>query len=210
MTSKRSVDSDLAASISSRICHDLVSPVGAIVNGVDLIREIGVPGLGDEFGLISQSAERASGVLQFFRLAFGAVEAEAAQVTRSSVIERARGMIETPRISFRWTGEAGPPLDRSDARIVCLMLLVARSLTGRDGTVSIGFDAFASTPTTVVTEGSRAADFGTLLGILNGTVDSVTPRSVEFVMLAKTARSNGTRLLIEDLDTRLVIRAETP
>ena len=63
---------DLTSILVSRICHDLVSPVGAIVNGVDLVREIGGGDIEAELAMISQSSNRASALLQFYRIAFGA------------------------------------------------------------------------------------------------------------------------------------------
>lgn len=206
MSTKPVSDNDLATSVTSRICHDLVSPVGAIVNGIDLIREIGAPGLGDELGLISQSAERASSVLQFFRLAFGAVDEASEEVARLTVLERARGMIETPRISFGWTGENGPALARRDARIASLALLAVRSMTGRDGLIRIGFDPVSSFPLTIASEGSRASDYDACVALLHGDAAAVAPRSVEFVLLRQVADAAGIRLLVEDLGARFLLR----
>ena len=54
---------DIASLLASRICHDLVSPVGAVVNGTDLIRAVGGADIQDELALIGQSAARASIIL---------------------------------------------------------------------------------------------------------------------------------------------------
>lgn len=58
--------------IVSRICHDLVSPVGAVSNGVELMEELGMSAADDAVGLISSSAIQASRRLKCFRLAYGA------------------------------------------------------------------------------------------------------------------------------------------
>jgi histidine phosphotransferase ChpT len=58
--------------IASRICHDLVSPVGAINNGVELMEEMGPDGMGEAMALVSTSAQQASIRLKCFRLAYGA------------------------------------------------------------------------------------------------------------------------------------------
>lgn len=58
--------------MASRICHDLVSPVGAVNNGVELMEELG-PSAGDEaISLIANSAQQASIRLKAFRLSYGA------------------------------------------------------------------------------------------------------------------------------------------
>ena len=64
-------DVSLAALISSRICHDLISPIGAINNGLELLR-MSVQRDGPEMDLIAQSVQNASARIRFFRVAYGA------------------------------------------------------------------------------------------------------------------------------------------
>ena len=66
-------DLDLAALVSSRICHDIISPVGAIANGLELMDEETDQDMREQaMDLIRKSATQASAKLQFARLAFGA------------------------------------------------------------------------------------------------------------------------------------------
>jgi histidine phosphotransferase ChpT len=65
------IGADLSGLIASRICHDLISPVGAISNGLELL-EMAPGGSGEEAGLIRQSADAATASLKFMRIAFGA------------------------------------------------------------------------------------------------------------------------------------------
>ncbi|MSP89576.1 MAG: hypothetical protein EXQ92_12320 [Alphaproteobacteria bacterium] len=58
--------------LMSRVCHDLISPVGAVVNGVELIEDGGADMTDDAMALIAKSARQASRRLQFFRMAYGA------------------------------------------------------------------------------------------------------------------------------------------
>ncbi|MBK66946.1 MAG: hypothetical protein CMP22_02305 [Rickettsiales bacterium] len=58
--------------LSSRICHDLISPVGAISNGVELIEEMGLVDGADAVDLIADSAKKSSAYLKLYRLAYGA------------------------------------------------------------------------------------------------------------------------------------------
>lgn len=62
---------DLAELVSSRICHDVISPVGAIDNGLELLCMAG-GSTGPEMNLIAESATNASARIRFFRVAFGA------------------------------------------------------------------------------------------------------------------------------------------
>lgn len=66
---------NLAALIGSRICHDLISPIGAINNGLELLG-MTAPTEGPEFELISQSVGNASARIRFFRIAYGAASVQ--------------------------------------------------------------------------------------------------------------------------------------
>lgn len=57
--------------LSSKVCHDLISPIGAINNGLEIFEEMGAEDAGDIIGLIAHSAQIASAKLQAFRLAYG-------------------------------------------------------------------------------------------------------------------------------------------
>src|SRR6202008_3930697 len=85
---------DLAALLCSRVCHDLISPVGAIVNGIEVLEEDK-----DEetktfaLDLIKKSAYQASAKLQFCRLAFGAAGSAGAPIDLGGAEKVARGVL---------------------------------------------------------------------------------------------------------------------
>ena len=186
----------LAANLSSRICHDLVSPVGAIVNGIDLIREIGTSGLDEEFTMISQSAERASSLLQFYRLAFGAVGPDSQDIARDVLLERARALISSPRIILDHTGEAGPVFSRAEARLLCLMLLCARSLTGMSGAITVRFSPVSTFPLRIEVSGAGTAEGPGLMAALDTPAHDADlgPRNIEFALARSCAAELGIRL----------------
>ena len=75
-------DLELAALISSRICHDVISPVGAIANGLEMLAEEQDEAMREQtMALIRRSASQASAKLQFARLAFGAADRPAPRST---------------------------------------------------------------------------------------------------------------------------------
>ena len=102
----------IASILASRICHDLVSPVGAVENGIDLIREIGAGDTRDELAMVSESARRASSLLQFFRIAFGAAD-EGAMLSRAALKAQADTLIAASRVVLEWAGTDGPDLSRA-------------------------------------------------------------------------------------------------
>src|SRR6202161_3476385 len=94
---------DLAALLCSRVCHDLISPVGAIVNGIEVMEEDK-----DEetktfaLDLIKKSARQASAKLQFCRLAFGAAGSAGAQIELGDAERVARGLLEDDKTKIVW------------------------------------------------------------------------------------------------------------
>ena len=94
---------DLAALLCSRVCHDLISPVGAIVNGLEVLDEAK-----DEetktfaLDLIKKSANTGSAKLQFCRIAFGAAGSAGAQIDLGDAETIARGFLEDDKTKLAW------------------------------------------------------------------------------------------------------------
>ena len=94
---------ELAALLCSRVCHDLISPVGAIVNGLEVLDDNPKPEDRDfALDLIRKSAKTASARLQFCRLAFGAAGSAGAQIDLGDAQNMARGHIEDGKITIAW------------------------------------------------------------------------------------------------------------
>ena len=94
---------DLAALLCSRVCHDLISPVGAIVNGLEVLEEEKDEAT-KEFALdlIKKSARTASAKLQFCRIAFGAAGSAGAQIDLGDAENIARGFLEDDKTKLAW------------------------------------------------------------------------------------------------------------
>ena len=94
---------ELAALLCSRVCHDLISPVGAIVNGLEVLDDNPKPE-DREFALdlIRKSAKTASARLQFCRLAFGAAGSSGAQIDLGDAQTMARGHLEDGKTTIAW------------------------------------------------------------------------------------------------------------
>ena len=92
---------ELAALLCSRVCHDLISPVGAIVNGLEVLDDDPKPEDRDfALELIRKSAKTASARLQFCRLAFGAAGSAGAQIDLGDAQNMARGHLEDGKITI--------------------------------------------------------------------------------------------------------------
>jgi histidine phosphotransferase ChpT len=125
---------DISALVSARLCHDLVSPLGAIGNGIELMQMTGAGRSKAEFALISDSLENALGKLKFLRVAFGPAEAAA----RQSFDEAGQicSAAFQGRFAVAWlTGARDMP--RSTAKAVYLALLCLEKSLPLGGTVEV-------------------------------------------------------------------------
>ena len=124
---------DLAALLCSRVCHDLISPVGAIMNGLEVMEE-GKDEETSQFAmdLIKKSAKTASAKLQFCRLAFGAAGSAGAQIDTGDAEKVARGLIEDERFKVAWNLPR-VLLAKNRVKLLLNMLLLAAQAIPRGG-----------------------------------------------------------------------------
>jgi histidine phosphotransferase ChpT len=128
---------ELAALLCSRVCHDLISPVGAIVNGLEVLDDNPKPE-DREFALdlIRKSAKTASARLQFCRLAFGAAGSAGAQIDLGDAQNMARGQIEDGKITITWNLPR-LLLPKNRVKLLLNMLIIAQQTIPRGGTLTI-------------------------------------------------------------------------
>jgi len=128
---------DLAALLCSRVCHDLISPVGAIVNGLEVMDEDK-----DEetkvfaLDLIKKSAKQASAKLQFCRLAFGAAGSAGAQIDLGDAEKVARGLLGDDKTTIVWNLPR-ELLPKNRVKLLLNMLLIAVGTIPRGGTITV-------------------------------------------------------------------------
>ncbi|MBN9051435.1 MAG: histidine phosphotransferase [Rhizobiales bacterium] len=124
---------DLAALLCSRVCHDLISPVGAIVNGLEVLEEEK-----DEetkqfaLDLIKKSARTASAKLQFCRIAFGAAGSAGAQIDTGDAETITRGFLEDEKTKIEWSVPRAL-LPKNRVKLLLNMMLIAAQAIPRGG-----------------------------------------------------------------------------
>ncbi len=128
-------DTNIAELIGSRICHDLISPIGAINNGLELI-EMSIPSGGPEMALISHSASNASARIRFFRIAFGATGSQL--VGRQEVASILKDVYSDTRLTVNWGPVDGLP--RNIVRMTFLALLCLETGMPYGGRIEIEQD----------------------------------------------------------------------
>jgi histidine phosphotransferase ChpT len=111
----------IAALVGARLCHDLISPIGAIGNGLELLRMSEGQGGEAELGLISDSLGTALAKLRFYRVAFGPADAQARQA-----LDEARQITDAMfhgRLSVVWAGAGDATVSRATAQLAYLAIL---------------------------------------------------------------------------------------
>ena len=128
---------ELAALLCSRVCHDLISPVGAIVNGLEVLDDDPKPE-DREFALdlIRKSAKTASARLQFCRLAFGAAGSSGAQIDLGDAQTMARGHLEDSKTTIAWNLPR-LLLPKNKVKLLLNMLVIAQQTIPRGGVLTV-------------------------------------------------------------------------
>jgi histidine phosphotransferase ChpT len=128
---------DLAALLCSRVCHDLISPVGAVVNGIEVMEDDA-----DEqtkafaVELIKKSATTASARLQFCRIAFGAAGSAGASIDTGDAEGVARGMMEDDKTRITWNLPR-VLLPKNRVKLLLNLLLLAGGTIPRGGSLAL-------------------------------------------------------------------------
>jgi histidine phosphotransferase ChpT len=128
---------DLAALLCSRVCHDLISPVGAIANGLEVMEE----GKDEETSrfameLIKKSARTASAKLQFCRIAFGAAGSAGAQIDTGDAEKVTRGLMEDEKTRITWNLPR-VLLAKNRVKLLLNMMLLAAQAIPRGGQLTV-------------------------------------------------------------------------
>ncbi|MET3855847.1 MULTISPECIES: histidine phosphotransferase ChpT [unclassified Rhizobium] len=126
---------DLAALLCSRVCHDVISPVGAINNGLELLDEGGADA--DAMDLIRTSALNASVRLKFARLAFGASGSVGASIDTGEAERAAKDFAAAEKkTEVTWTGPRAI-VAKNRVKLLLNLFLVAYSSIPRGGSIEI-------------------------------------------------------------------------
>jgi histidine phosphotransferase ChpT len=128
---------DLAALLSSRVCHDVISPVGAIVNGLEVLEEEKDQEMrGHALALIKSSAQEASSRLQFCRLAFGAAGSKGSSIDTGDAENVARQLLADERTRLDWNVPR-VLLPKNKVKLLLNLCLIADASIPRGGDISI-------------------------------------------------------------------------
>jgi histidine phosphotransferase ChpT len=205
---------DLASQLCSRLCHDMLSPVGALSNGIELIAEEKDPEMRKRcFELLEQSAKISADKLKFFRLAFGAAggygELVPVSEARSAVDALAAN---TGRIEVAWALGADA-LPKPAVKTLLNLALIGIEALVRGGTLEIGAELRDGASEIVVRASGAKVVFDEIVGrALEGRLaeGDLSSRTAPAAMLHQLAASLGGGLQYALSEDALVLGAVLP
>ena len=128
---------ELAALLCSRVCHDIISPVGAINNGLELLDEGGADE--DAMKLIRTSARNASARLQFARIAFGAAGSAGMLIDTGDAEAVATAFLQNEKPEFVWNGRRAL-MPKNKVKLLLNLILVAHGAIPRGGKITVDLE----------------------------------------------------------------------
>ncbi|MEQ9518516.1 MAG: histidine phosphotransferase family protein [Parvibaculum sp.] len=142
---------DLAALLCSRVCHDVISPVGAITNGLEVLEDDDDEEMQRHaMELIQKSATQASSKLQFARLAFGAAGSAGASLDLNDARAVAEGYVSHEKAEMTWDGPSAV-MPKDMVKLLLNMILIALAAIPRGGAVHVAISGEPEAPTFLLT-----------------------------------------------------------
>ncbi|MCE8546327.1 histidine phosphotransferase [Ruegeria pomeroyi] len=191
---------NLASLIGSRICHDLISPIGAISNGLELLDMSGAVE-GPEMELIADSVGNAGARIRFFRIAYGASSDQ--MLGRAELVGLLDDLNRSARAKANWAPTE--PVARAEVRMAFLALQCCETALPFGG--SVRMDRQGDRWIVTAEAEKLSVDPALWEGLSNpAALKQVTPAQVQFALLPAVAEDAGRRVTVETSDRQLVIR----
>lgn len=192
---------ELIAHLSSRLCHDLVGPISAVGNGVEVMEDEDDADMQKQaIELLAHSADLASRRLKFFRLAFGAAGGEGVPIQLSEARSTSAAFLEGGRTTLSWPDtavSASDQMPKTAVKLLMNLILVASESLPRGGSIEVDVAVEggtvsllirASGPSTKLSDAAEQA-----LGAQRPH-EGLDPKSAPAMLAALLAESLGTAL----------------
>ncbi|PCI85655.1 MAG: histidine phosphotransferase [Hyphomicrobiales bacterium] len=182
---------ELAALLCSRVCHDVISPVGAIANGLEVLEDEKDEQMKEfAMNLIKKSALQASAKLQFARLAFGAAGSAGAHIDLMDAKYVSESFIDKDKVSLTWQAPVAT-MAKNKVKLLLNLLLIALTTIPRGGSIDVSVDDDVENAAFLLKASGKAAKIATNMNnLLNADVDaeSIDARDVQVYYAGLIAR----------------------
>ncbi|MEO9469308.1 histidine phosphotransferase family protein [Parasphingorhabdus sp.] len=203
---------DIAALLCSKLCHDLLSPVGAINNGLELLEDETDPEMQDRcMELLADSAAASANKLKYFRLAFGAAGGFGEDVDPAEAKQLVESLVgNQEKIALGWAVQSAT-LPKKAIKILLNLALIAREALVRGGRLDIGAEAGDQGIEVVVrAEGTKIALDEGIRAALEGTLpeaDLSARTAAAWMSRELTLHNNGDLRISPASETELLLGA---
>ena len=198
---------EFASLLCSRLCHDLLSPVGAMNNGLELLADEEDPDMRARvMELLADSARASSDRLKFFRLAFGSGGGFGEELDANEVRAAVEGLVRSnARISLGWLVET-PTIPKTGAKILLNLAMIAFDALVRGGRLDVGFE---NGEVVVRAEGTRIVLDAEVRSVLAAGQGGVSSRTSAAWLTRKLAEGAGGRITLADGEEGVLLLAST-
>ena len=203
---------DLASLLCSRLCHDLMSPVGALNNGIELLADEQDPEMRERcMELLAESARATANKLKFFRLAFGAGGGFGDAIDTGEAKAALEGLLGSDKLELGWM-VADAKLSKGATKLLLNLALIAGDSLVRGGRLDVGAESDGGTEIAIRAEGPRIAlDPIIAQTLLGGAEAGVEARAAGAWLAHSLAQEAGGAIqLSRPSDEVLVIGATLP
>jgi histidine phosphotransferase ChpT len=204
---------EFASLLCSRLCHDLLSPVGALNKGIEVLAVEHDPEMRARcLDLLAESARASANKLKFFRLAFGAAGGFADVVDTREARAAIEGLFGTDgRIRLGWMVDE-PTMSKAALKVLLNIVLIAGDALVRGGSLDVGAEKTENGLDIVVrAEGTRIVLDPELKKVLTGDMreDEVAPRAAAAWLAHSLVEEGGGRIQVADGEANMLIIGAT-
>ncbi len=195
------VDMRVVGLLCSHLCHELVNPLGAVNNGIELLLDVGDDMRDDALSLIESSAQRTTRRVEFYRMAYGLAGTSAVDdVAKARAL--ADGLLMEGRLSLEWPdADRNPTLPQGLGRLLLNLAAAAADALPRGGVLRMEVDDSGGTVHLgAVARGDRARLEESTRDVLTGdvSIEQLTPQNIQSYFTAKLAESLGARIEVSE------------
>lgn len=204
---------DFASLLCSRLCHDLLSPVGALNNGLELLADETDPAMRQRcMELLAESARTSANKLKFFRLAFGAAGGFGDRIDPREARAAIDGLVaDAKRTTLGWLVEADT-LPKPAVKALLNLALIANEALVRGGTLDVGAEENGGQLEIVVKiEGPRVIlDEELRRTLVAGDTEVSARTAAAWLVRMLVTEAGGTVQLVEPADGVIIFGAAMP
>lgn len=191
---------ELASLLCSRVCHDVISPVGAIANGLEVLEDEKDEQMKEAaMNLIKKSAAQASAKLQFARLAFGAAGSAGAHIDLMDAKMVTEAFLDKDKITLTWQAPVAT-MAKNKVKLLLNLVVLALTTIPRGGTLDVSVDDDVENAAFLLKASGKAAKIAdNLSDLLSADIDpnKIDARDIQIYFTGIIARNIDMDIILD-------------